>query len=311
MQIAAGPTGPELYGTQQPLGPALTEALRKPGPVMIMLHGFTFAPGHGKDCPFRHILSLDPQSRCWKALSWPREMGFGQDHEDEGLGIGFGWSARGSIWRAYRAAATAGRALAALVDQVRCAAPDRPVHLLAHSLGARVALSALPHLPQGAIGRMILLHPAEFGGVAAQVLETPAGRSAEVINITSRENDLFDFLLERFIAPPARGDAALAQAMPRHPNTLTFQIDQTETLRVLGEIGFGIAPPGGRICHWSAYLRPGVFDLYRALLRQPRSYPLARLRALLPDRPDPRWSRMLRLPELRTGLSTRQRAAQP
>ena len=40
-------------------------------------------------------------------------------------------------------------------------APGRPVDVLAHSLGARVALAALPHLAQ-APGRMILLGAAEF-----------------------------------------------------------------------------------------------------------------------------------------------------
>lgn len=235
-------------------------------------------------------------------------MGFGTGRADEGLGIAFGWPARGSIWQAWRAAEAAGRTLAELVQLIHRAAPGREVHLLAHSLGARVVLSALPHLPEGAIGRAILLNPAEFGGVARRVLATPAGRSAELINVTSRENDLFDFLLERLIAPPEHGDGTLAQTMPRGPGTLTLQLDHAATLQALGDMGFRIAPPSGRVCHWSAYLRPGVFALYRALLRQPGSYPLARLRALLPDRPDPRWSRMLQLPEFRPPLPARRNA---
>lgn len=305
LRITAGPSGPTLHDSPRALDPALAEALERPGPVVVMVHGFKFTPGHAGACPHRHILSLDPEPGCRKRLSWPRALGFGSGHADEGLGIAFGWPARGSIWRAYRTAETAGLALAALVDRIGRVAPNRPVHLLAHSLGARVALSALSHLPEGAVGRAILLNPAEYGGHARHALKTPAGRAAEVINVTSRENDLFDFLLERLIAPPERGDGTLAQTMPRQPNTLTVQIDQPATLRALAGMGFSIASPSGRICHWSAYLRPGVFDLYQALLRRPGSYPLARLRGLLPDRPDPRWSRVLHLPEVRAPLPAR------
>jgi pimeloyl-ACP methyl ester carboxylesterase len=299
LQVTAGPDGPALFGASRDLESALDMALGTPGPVIVMIHGYKFAPGHATACPHRHILSLEPIAGCWKALSWPRSLGFGRGLHEEGLGISFGWPARGTIWQAYRAAEQAGRALAELVHALRRRAPDRPVHVLTHSLGARVALSALPHLPAGAMGRAILLNPAEYGGHARQALCSAAGRTAEVFNVTSRENDLFDFLLERLIAPPQDGDRTLAQTMPCRPNTLTLQLDHAGTLETLREMGFAIAPPGGRICHWSAYLRPGVFDLYRALLRRPHAYPHARLRAALPDRPEPRWSRVLPVPELR------------
>ncbi|WP_422029583.1 alpha/beta hydrolase [Roseovarius sp.] len=309
LQISAGPDGPELYGAPRPLGPALAEGLQHPGPVIVMIHGFKFAPGDAFDCPHRHILSLDPARDCWKAMSWPRALGFGSGFEDEGLGLAFGWPARGTIWQAYDRAEKAGRALATLIRQVRRAAPGRRVHLLTHSLGARVALSALPHLAEGDVGRAILLNPAEFGGRARAALATPAGCAAEVFNVTSRENDFFDFLLERLIAPPHRGDGTLAQTMPRQPNTLTLQLDHPGTLRALNAHGFPVAPPSGRICHWSSYLRPGVFSLYRTLLRHPEALSQARLRSILPDRPDPRWSRVLQLPDWRVPLPVRRNAS--
>ncbi len=298
MQITAGPEGPRLHATERPLSPALEETLRTPGPIIVMLHGFKFAPGDPVGCPHRHILSLNPTEDCWKALSWPRELGFGTGFAKEGLAIAFGWPARGTIWQAYRRAGLAGRALADLVNMIARLAPGRPVNLLAHSLGARVVLSSMAHVGEGAIGRAILLNPAEYGGRAREALTTPAGRAAEVVNVTSRENDLFDFLLERLIAPPEQGDATLAQSMPRLPNTVTLQLDHVKTLGALNASGFPIAPPSGRICHWSAYLRPGVFSLYRTLLREPESLPLSRLRAMAPDSPDPRWSRVLALPDI-------------
>ena len=63
-----------------------------------------------------------------------------------------------------------GEHLAALVRSVQRLAPGRPVDLLAHSLGARVALAALPHLAE-APGRVILLGAAEFDGRAREGLD--------------------------------------------------------------------------------------------------------------------------------------------
>ncbi|MFN3210409.1 MAG: alpha/beta hydrolase [Roseovarius sp.] len=301
LQIDATPLGPCLHGSGRPLLPSLRRALARPGPVIIMTHGFKYAPGHASACPHRHILSLTPETRTWKAKSWPRGLGFGAGDAEEGLAIGFGWQARGTIWNAYRAAETAGLCLADLVAMIRQAAPARPVHIVAHSMGARVALGALPHLRAGAIGRILLLNGAEFGAAARAAIDSNAGRAAEFISVTTRENDLFDFLLERLISAPEHGDRSLAQALPQRPNTLTVQLDHPDTLLSLQNAGFRVAPGRARFyCHWSTYLRDGLFDFYRALLRDPERHALPQLRAQLPGVPDPRWSRVLPWP--RTGL---------
>ena len=303
LQIDATPLGPCLHGTAQRLLPPLRRALVQPGPVIIMIHGFKFEPGHTNACPHNHILSLDPKHRTWKAKSWPRGLGYGAGDRDEGLAIGFGWSGRGTIWNAYKQAEEAGLCLADLVSMIRQVAPGRQVHLVAHSLGARVALGALPNIPARAIARVLLLNGAEYGAAARAAIESAAGCAAEIINVTTRENDLFDFLLERLISPPEHGDRSLAQSLPQRPNTLTLQLDHPDTLPSLERAGFYVAPGRARFCcHWSAYLREGLFDFYRALLRQPEDHSLARLRALLPDIQDPRWSRVLPWP--RPGMGT-------
>ena len=79
------------------------------GPVIVMVHGFKYAPGHRSECPHRQILSLDPVRDCFKVVSWPRGLGFGRGAPDEGLGIGFGWNARGTLRQAYAEAARAGK----------------------------------------------------------------------------------------------------------------------------------------------------------------------------------------------------------
>lgn len=309
LHINSGRHGPVLHASASRLDTTLARALGGCGPIIVMLHGYKFTPGHPVACPHRHILSLAPGRNCRKALSWPRELGLGRGTPDEGLGIAFGWPARGTIWQAYRQAGEAGSHLATLIRQIRRHAPRRPVHLIAHSLGARVALRALAQLPEGSIGRMILLAGAEFGTHARAALDSPAGHCAQLINVTSRENDLFDFLLERLIAPPAPGDGCLAQHMPRRANTLTLQLDHVATPVSLAAAGFALAPPTARICHWSSYLRPGVFALYRALLHPAGADPLPRLRAALPDTVDPRWSRLLPpFPDLRLRPPPRGRA---
>ena len=292
LQIDAGPEGPRLHNSPRPLPPALRQGLQGSGPIVIMIHGYKFDPRTPDTCPHRHILSLTPRRDCFKAVSWPRGLGFGGQPGGEGLAIGFGWPARGTIWGAYGRAAQAGRALAYLIDMIGRLAPGRPVHLLAHSLGARVALTALSHVSAPLVGRVILLSGADYGETARRALQSVAGPRSEIINVTSRENDLFDFLLERLVTPPEHGDRTLAHGMPQAPNTLTLQLDHHETLQVLRGAGFQIAPPGGRICHWSSYIRQGVFPLYRALLRHPGDWPLVQLRAALPKGCDPRWSRI-------------------
>jgi len=264
-----------------------------------MIHGYKFTPGHEYACPHEHILALKPSRTTWKAKSWPRGLGFGTGDPREGVAVAFGWQARGTIWQAYKRAETAGLCLSDLITMIRQIAPHRTVHMLAHSLGARVVLRSLPHLKPGAVGRAILLNGAEFGTFARVAADSPAGRAAEIINITTRENDLFDFLLERLIRAPEVGDRSVAQTLPLRSNTLTIQLDHPTTLAALAKVGVDIDPGRAQVCHWSAYLRPGLLEFYRTLLRSPGSPDLSKLRAMLPDVPDPRWSKVLAWPSIR------------
>lgn len=279
-------------------------------PLVVMIHGFRFIPDRAAANPHTHILALHPAGKCNGAISWPRHLGMAGP-VTAGLAIGFGWNAGGSIWQAYHRAAEAGVALSHLLALIAALAPGRKVDIIAHSLGARVTFEALLQPGPASVGRVILMAGAEFGCRAAAAAASPKGRAADFINITTRENDLFDALLELLIHPGPARQRGLGQGLPKPaPNWFDIQIDKPETLAGLASLGFRIAPPRRRICHWSTYLRPGLFALYRALLTRPGALPLPLLRAHLPQAHDPRWSRLfaafpsgLPLPPLRNASS--------
>lgn len=288
LQIDASTGAPRVFGTPQPLQTVLASALRQtPGPVTLLVHGYKYAPGHEIACPHQSLFAMKPRTRNPRVISWPRHL------QASGLTIGFGWSGRGPLRQVYGAAAEAGGAIAEVVRLIRIVDPGRPVHILSHSMGARVALSALPHLPAGAVRTLLMLAAAEFRSVAAAQLATPAGRRADVWHVTSGENDLYDFLFERLIRAPQRGDRAIGT--DPLPGLERIVLDDADTLARLDRLGFRIAPPARRFCHWSPYLRGGVFGLYGALIEGALCTDL--LRAHLPSPERRRWSRVLaRLP---------------
>jgi pimeloyl-ACP methyl ester carboxylesterase len=252
-------------------------------PVVVMIHGWRYAPGFARDCPHGSIMSLNPPSEDRRAVSWPRHLGL---DGRTGLGVALGWNAKCDPWRAHLRAGWTGTALAEIARTVH-GLSDRPVHVIAHSMGARVALAALSQVSVGQIGRMILLAAAETRGRTLSALATPAGRAVEVINVTTRENDLFDACFEWGIHLGLR--TSIGQGLGRaHPGWHDLWIDQPRTLQGLALLGHPLSDPPRRICHWSPYLRPGTIGLYRALLDGRLS-----ARDLPGHRPGRRWSRLI------------------
>lgn len=273
----------------------LAEAAALPpgAPIVAMIHGYRYSPARPASDPHRHILALDPAPGCPRAFSWPRGLGF-SGAPGEGLALACAWEARGSLGRAYGRAGATGAALARLLGELAQRA-GRPVAVIGHSLGGRVGLQALAHADAGAISRLVLLNAAEFRDTAAAAMNAPAAAGAEVLNVTSRENDLFDFALEQLLAAGRR--RALGFGLERAAaNWLDLQIDDGATLEALRRLGFPTDRRSLRLSHWTPYLREGLFELYRTALCHPWALPLDLLRRQLPARPEPRWSRLLPLP---------------
>jgi hypothetical protein len=268
-------------------------ALPPEAPVVAMIHGWRYAPAFGADCPHGSILSLNPSPKDVRAISWPRHL---QLDGQSGQAIALGWQARCGLWTAHARARQASVALAAIAEAVAHLSPGRQLHVIAHSMGARVALNALFHAKPGTLGRMILMTPTESRRLSAEAMQTSAGRAAQIVNVTTRENDLFDAGYEWGVHLGLRTSVGQGLGLVA-PNWRDLWIDHPDTLRALAALGHHLPSPPRRVSHWSPYLRPGIFGLYRALIDG--SLPLAALPA---PRPARRWSLLLSLPLAQTPL---------
>lgn len=262
-----------------PLGPRV-QTLPSGSSVTVMIHGYRFSPWEPEHDPHDHILSLSPRRDCWKAVSWPRHLHL--DRAGAGLGIGFGWHARGRLGPVAQDAFGVGDTLAALIREIRAERPDLHVNIIAHSLGARVALAALAALPRGHVDKMILMSGAEYRSLALAALASPAGRTAQVLNVTSGENRVFDAIYRLAVPAPAPGDWPLSVGLSGPGGWIDLRVDCPRTLAVLRGFGIRTRAPVTRVCHWSTYLRPGLFRLYRGVCDPARPDLLPRLAAALP-----------------------------
>ena len=276
LRLNSAADGPQVHGSPNSWQSELKK-LPNHRPIIIMLHGYKFFPGHPVHCPHNHILSLKRAPQFSRAFSWPLAMGLEENHTS---GLAFGWPARGSLQYAFDRAQQAGYDLAHMISQLKKIAPQRPIHIIAHSLGVRVAIAALKLLAFGSVDRIITIAGAEFYCAVMKALETPAGKSAEFVNIASSENSLFDFLLQKLIWPDHAGDNAMGRHIPKRGNFTSLWIDNPKVLEGLRQAGFNIAAPRQKICHWSGYIRPGIFDFYAACLCRPQEIPINRIKMI-------------------------------
>ncbi|MEM7506583.1 MAG: hypothetical protein AAF415_07540 [Pseudomonadota bacterium] len=292
------PEGPDWLAQLR----ATVRALPPGAPICVLIHGYRFScrGPRGEADPYR-LLYAGPEG-------WAARLGFRRGGVEDGLCLAFGWEARTfrsggqtrGFSRIYRDAAVAARALGWLMRDIGRNRPDLRIDLMAHSLGARVALQAAAALPGLPVGRLILLGAAEFRDVAAGRLAHVGG--AQVYHVMSRANDLFDHLF-------AAGARSRAQASNRSlgsggiaqrgwsGNWLDLQLDLPELGAWMAARGHRLRPIP-RVCHWHFYTDPGAMSFYRAILRQRAAHGIGALLADgLPDRIEPRWTRLL--PHLR------------
>lgn len=309
LRLNAGPDGLVLHRSPACTMRAVQGAATGAGPVIVLVHGFKYDPDCSSCSPHTSIFGLPAHKTATNDVQWLRHLGFGTGRDgDEGLAIAFAWRGRGNLWRAERAARAAGRHLAQVIGAIHRRAPRRPIHIITHSMGSEVAFEALHDLPAGAVQRIIALTGASYAARATKAMQTPAGQAAELFNITSRENDVFDFMYERLMAPPVRGDRAMSAGIAL-PHAVNIQLDCPRTLAALTRFGGHVSPASRRMCHWSGYTRPGVLRFYARILRTPDSVVLKEMQVALPAHPAPRWSRLFSRPAMGWTLPAPQKAA--
>ncbi len=287
---------------------------RCPGtaPVVVLIHGFKFHPEQPAADPHRSLFALSPPRDGRRVRSWPEGLGFRDDAGETGLCVGFGWPAsapmlgslaatgRNAFAHVYDRAAAYGDRLAELVALLQRLAPGRPVDVLAHSLGARVALAALPAL-EAAPGRFILLGAAEFDTRALEfVRASRAPAPAQIYNVTTRANDLYDLAFETFAPRRAWRERAVGLGLGAQlPNWFDLQLDRADVTAWINGLGIPLTAPNARLCHWSFYTRGGALAVYEAILRRQPGWDIASLRAApCFAAQEPRWSRLLPRPGL-------------
>jgi len=246
----------------RPVGAALDRWLSAstPGaPVTIMVHGYRYAPGVQGHDPHDLIYAETAVSSHQRAVSWPLHLSRG---DTKAPIIAFGWPARGNLWRAAGEADQAGRALAALVG--RLARAGRQVRFICHSLGAQAVLTAISELPGSSVEQAILMVPAVATSKTRSAIASPAGQTCRFLNVTTHENLVFDLT---FRALSGMLERTIAQGLRDAPcNWVDLRIDHVRSRRRLAALGYPIAAPARKVCHWSPYLRAGMFPIYRAFL---------------------------------------------
>ncbi|MEL6677456.1 MAG: hypothetical protein AAFQ51_02045 [Pseudomonadota bacterium] len=306
--LISGRHGLSLSGGGTDVAAALEGALAPlpaSAPITLLVHGFKYAPGHSpgprapkERDPFRLIYAFDPVVRCNRMVSWPGGLGFTPDDPGDGLCIGFGWSALPTepgplavareFPRIYRRAGQVAGDFARLMDRIAAVAPGRPISIVAHSLGARVALCALPRLSSRTrLGPVILMGAAEYAGLAADHLRA-AHRAPQVFNITARENQFYTQLFEWYAPRHGRRDRAIGIAPLEGADVVNVPIDAAATGAVLGALGRQLDTGGERRGHWGFYTRTGALDFYAALIRARQPVRARDLRRLLDTPPTPR-----------------------
>ena len=276
-------------------------------PIVILVHGYKFHPDQPDADPHRSLFALRPERDGWKIRSWPEGLGFADDAGETGLCVGFAWPAsaphlasllatgRTGFAQVYDRAGAFGARLAELVALLQRLAPGRPIDLLAHSLGARVALAALPHLAR-APGRMILLGAAEFDARAHEFLGGRARPRRRRSTTSPRGPTTSTTRCSRRFAPRRGwGERAIGLGLPGAAAVLARPAARPRRRDRLDQRpGHPADAPDARLCHWSFYTRDGALAVYQAILRRRPGWDIASLRATpCFAAQEPRWSRLL------------------
>jgi pimeloyl-ACP methyl ester carboxylesterase len=139
-----------------------------------------------------------------------------QPPEDNTLMIDFRWLGYAAGLRAlpdlatpYEKAGVEAKGLAELVNSLRQISPDSPVDVVAHRLGARVALMAVRTARSKMWRRLLLSNAFEYSARTLTALDCPMGRHLSFHNLIMQSNNITTFFFDRLGPKPGPADHAI------------------------------------------------------------------------------------------------------
>lgn len=234
--------------------------------IVVMVNGFDYDPTeHSNDNPHQTLF------REW--ASKIRELS-----TDEWECFGFGWYSAElepsswlggltrSHWNPYRWGwDLAGRAAGVLAQTIqnRLNASNDDICIIAHSLGVRVALSALAQLPSDAVRRVLLLNGSEYSQ-SAKVIATYT--DSQVLNIIVKADDVLNKLGSVF-APEAFIKAVVGRSGIENPpvNWVDVCLDDPDVQEWAAACGYPDISgdnPGNIADHWYSYTHEPNWPLF-------------------------------------------------
>lgn len=315
-------------------------------PVVIMVHGFQYDPrapishDRGRAAnPHAQIYHFNEDDlsveRVAHTTPWPLRLGFAEDEGETGLAVAFGWASdpayiRGD-WRdwlarlrwsevgaetyyatAYRTAPVAAKGLALTIEALSEVFPNREIDLVAHSLGARVALRALKRLAEDRkyevldhVGRVILLSAAphwldshttikaitRFSRHRPQIFNIMMSRDATLSRWGSRFalfseiREIQPRLTERLWSLFFGGNVTGLHGKPpgiHFAAWMDLYLDRPAVAnwasRLVPPMDFRPPWRGARADHWACFTWPPYMEFYARILRSRKHWSLNALR---------------------------------
>ena len=242
--------------------------------ILIMINGFDFDPTEkGRDNPHLKLFPYwEENLRSCMEENWAY-FGFGWYSAELELSSWIGGALR-AHWNPYRwaweLAGNAGGILAQtiqrrLVDEASNGdeSISATICIIAHSLGVRVALSALTQLPAVSVNRILLLNGSEYSQTSKVIANYT---NAEVLNCTVNSDDVLNKLGSVF-APEAFIKAVVGQSgIELSPsNWVDFCLDDQDVQTRAANSGYDNIRgdnPTKIADHWYSYNHDGNWPLF-------------------------------------------------
>ena len=171
-------------------------------PIIVMLHGQGFDPCIARVDPFRSIFAYDPYGDrirdYWRLQSWAHRF---KCAPQKSMMIGYGWQAHSTdfvmsanVNAVARNAVMEAQQFGAFVQRLNAITPQRPVHVIAHGMGAKLALRSLETTPKMRIKRLIMLNGQGLITDGLLAMNAKAGQKTEFYNIYERSTARLRFI---------------------------------------------------------------------------------------------------------------------